>query len=44
MIEIGVGGGSIARVDALGLLTVGPESRAPSPVPSATAAAAPSPP
>lgn len=26
MIEIGVGGGSIARIDALGLLTVGPES------------------
>lgn len=26
MIEIGVGGGSIARLDALGLLTVGPES------------------
>jgi N-methylhydantoinase A len=26
MIEIGVGGGSIARLDALGLLTVGPDS------------------
>ncbi|MCQ8831282.1 hydantoinase/oxoprolinase family protein [Streptomyces malaysiensis] len=26
MIEIGVGGGSIARIDALGLLTVGPDS------------------
>ncbi|MER6794681.1 hydantoinase/oxoprolinase family protein, partial [Amycolatopsis mediterranei] len=33
MIEIGVGGGSIARIDALGLLTVGPDSAASEPGP-----------
>lgn len=33
MIEIGVGGGSIARIDALGLLTVGPDSAGPEPGP-----------
>jgi N-methylhydantoinase A len=34
MIEIGAGGGSIARVDQLGLLRVGPESAAASPGPA----------
>lgn len=34
MIEIGAGGGSIARVDALGLLTVGPDSAASQPGPA----------
>jgi N-methylhydantoinase A len=34
MIEIGAGGGSIARVDALGLLKVGPESAGADPGPS----------
>ena len=34
MIEIGVGGGSIARTDDLGLLTVGPESAGSSPGPA----------
>jgi N-methylhydantoinase A len=34
MIEIGVGGGSIARLDALGLLRVGPESAGSSPGPA----------
>ena len=33
MIEIGAGGGSIARVDALGLLTVGPDSAGSEPGP-----------
>jgi N-methylhydantoinase A len=33
MIEIGVGGGSIARIDALGLLTVGPDSAGSDPGP-----------
>ncbi|MGE0221041.1 hydantoinase/oxoprolinase family protein [Mycolicibacterium sp.] len=33
MIEIGVGGGSIARVNALGLLTVGPDSAGSDPGP-----------
>ncbi|HKN53520.1 MAG TPA: hydantoinase/oxoprolinase family protein, partial [Amycolatopsis sp.] len=33
MIEIGVGGGSIARIDALGLLTVGPDSAGSEPGP-----------
>lgn len=33
MIEIGVGGGSIARVNALGLLTVGPDSAGSEPGP-----------
>ncbi len=33
MIEIGAGGGSIARVDALGLVTVGPESAGSEPGP-----------
>ncbi|UOX88755.1 hydantoinase/oxoprolinase family protein [Amycolatopsis sp. FBCC-B4732] len=33
MIEIGVGGGSIARIDALGLLTVGPGSAGSEPGP-----------
>lgn len=34
MIEIGAGGGSIARVDALGLLKVGPDSAGSSPGPA----------
>ena len=34
MIEIGAGGGSIARVDALGLLTVGPDSAGADPGPA----------
>ncbi len=34
MIEIGAGGGSIARVDALGLLKVGPDSAGASPGPA----------
>jgi N-methylhydantoinase A len=34
MIEIGVGGGSIARIDALGLLTVGPDSAGSEPGPA----------
>ncbi len=34
MIEIGAGGGSIARVDAMGLLKVGPESSGSSPGPA----------
>lgn len=34
MIEIGVGGGSIARLDALGLLTVGPDSAGSEPGPA----------
>ncbi|MGI9520594.1 MAG: hydantoinase/oxoprolinase family protein, partial [Hyphomicrobiaceae bacterium] len=34
LIEIGAGGGSIARVDALGLLTVGPDSAGSSPGPA----------
>ncbi len=34
MIEIGAGGGSIARLDALGLLAVGPESAASQPGPA----------
>ena len=43
LIEIGAGGGSIARVDELGLLKVGPRlAPAPIPVPPATVAAAPS--
>ena len=42
MIEIGAGGGSIARVDALGLLKVGPDSAGADPGRPATAAAAPS--
>lgn len=33
MIEIGAGGGSIARIDALGLVTVGPESAGSEPGP-----------
>jgi N-methylhydantoinase A len=33
MIEIGVGGGSIARIDSLGLLTVGPDSAGSEPGP-----------
>lgn len=33
MIEIGVGGGSLARIDALGLLTVGPDSAGSEPGP-----------
>ncbi len=33
MIEIGAGGGSIARIDSLGLLTVGPESAGSDPGP-----------
>ncbi len=35
MIEIGAGGGSIARVDKLGLLTVGPDSASSTPGPAA---------
>ncbi len=34
MIEIGAGGGSIARVDALGLVTVGPDSSGSDPGPA----------
>lgn len=34
MIEIGAGGGSIARLDSLGLLTVGPDSAASQPGPA----------
>jgi N-methylhydantoinase A/oxoprolinase/acetone carboxylase beta subunit len=37
LIEIGAGGGSIARVDALGLLAVGPESAGADPGPAAYA-------
>ena len=40
MVEIGAGGGSIARVDALGRIAVGPEAPARDPAPPATAAAA----
>ena len=40
LIEIGAGGGSIARVDELGLLKVGPHRPAPIPAPPATALAA----
>ena len=39
LIEIGAGGGSIARVDELGLLKVGPRRRAPTPARPATASA-----
>ena len=42
MIEIGAGGGSIARIDSLGRLRVGPESAGARPGRSATVAAAPS--
>ena len=42
LIEIGAGGGSIARIDELGLLKVGPESAGADPGPPATATAAPS--
>ena len=42
MIEIGVGGGSIARLDPLGLLRVGPESAGSTPARPATGWAAPS--
>ena len=42
LIEIGAGGGSIARVDSLGLLKVGPDSAGADPDRCATAAAAPS--
>ena len=43
--SVGAGGGSIAHVDAGGLLRVGPESAgAPTPAPPATASAAPGPP
>ena len=34
LVEIGAGGGSLARVDELGLLKVGPDRRAPSPGPA----------
>ena len=40
MIEIGAGGGSIARVDALGLLAVGPDSAGADPGPACYGAAA----
>ena len=42
MIEIGAGGGCIARIDALGLLKVGPDSAGAEPGRPATDAAAPS--
>ena len=42
MIEIGAGGGSIARIDGLGRLTVGPDSAGAEPGRPATARAAPS--
>ncbi len=44
LVEIGAGGGSIARIDALGRIQVGPDSAGSVPGPRATAAAAPSPP
>ena len=44
MVEIGAGGGSIARVDKLQRITVGPDSAGSTPAPSAMAAAAPNPP
>ena len=40
MIEIGAGGGSIAGIDEVGLLRVGPRSAGADPGPPATAAAA----
>jgi N-methylhydantoinase A len=40
MVEIGAGGGSIARLDEMKRIQVGPPARAPSPAPPATAAAA----
>ena len=42
LVEIGAGGGSIARIDALGRIQVGPTRPAACPAPRATAAAAPS--
>jgi N-methylhydantoinase A/oxoprolinase/acetone carboxylase beta subunit len=42
MIEIGAGGGSIAQIDEVGLLKVGPHSAVPIPARPATAWAAPS--
>ena len=42
MIEIGAGGGSIARIDALGLLKVGPDSAGAEPGPACYGRAAPS--
>jgi N-methylhydantoinase A len=44
MVEIGAGGGSIARLDALKRVTVGPESASSEPGPPATAAAVSAPP
>ena len=44
LIEIGAGGGSVAAVDALGLLAVGPRSAGAVPARRATAAAARTPP
>ena len=41
IVSIGAGGGSIARVDAAGVLHVGPRAPAPSPGPPAMAGAAP---
>ena len=41
LIEIGAGGGSIVRVDALGLLRVGPDSAGADPGPACTGGAAP---
>ena len=40
VLSIGAGGGSIARVDAFGSLTVGPRARAPTPGRPPTARAA----
>ena len=42
MVEIGAGGGSIAQVDALKRVTVGPESAGAEPGPACYGAAAPS--
>ena len=42
--SVGAGGGSIASINAAGMLQVGPQSAGSDPGPSATAAAAPSPP
>ena len=41
MIEIGAGGGSIASIDEVGLLRIGPQSAGADPGPPATHAAAP---
>ena len=44
MVEIGAGGGSIARVDALGRIAVGPDSAGSEPGPACYGRGGPSPP